>query len=286
MLWWPLWSALGSSPVRAADWQARPKWVRAPEDFLASTPLQGRGSATRDEAIAAAYVAWEFEGYGLKTAPGMDSYMQVGKIVRPHVAGTPTLALVGGAPLPSLRLVIGAGDVRGSFALFDGRDPWRMPQAPIVVVTSPLANFRQLMGIAQAKGVQLPILAQSAATTRLRRDLGGRPAMRSYLEGPTPPPSRNIFLASLSSSDIATLTRSAGQPLALSAPSDNEIGKTTSATGYLPGTNPDAGILLVSAHLDHLGMVDGGAVDIGGKHKHQPADGCLGARGRERQPDP
>ena len=239
--------ALGPSPARAADWQVRPESVTAHEDFLASTPLQGRGSATRDEAIAAAYVASEFEAYGLKTAPGMVSYMQVGQIVRPHVAGTPTLAVVGGAPLTSLRLVVGAGNVRASFALFDGSDPSRMPQAPIVVVTGPQANFQQLMSIAQAKGVQLLILAQSGSTERLRQALGGRPAMPSYLEGSAPPPSRNILLASLSNSDIATLTRSPGQQLALSAPIENEIGETTNAIGYLPGTDPDAGTPIPSS---------------------------------------
>jgi hypothetical protein len=32
---------------------------------------------------------------------------------------------------------------------------------------------------------------------------------------------------------------------------------TTSAIGYLPGTDPAAGVLLLSAHLDHLGVRDG-----------------------------
>ena len=34
--------------------------------FLASPQLRGRGSATPDEAVAAAYVASEFEAYGLR----------------------------------------------------------------------------------------------------------------------------------------------------------------------------------------------------------------------------
>src|SRR5579872_6345388 len=126
----------GLSPARADDWLVRPEWVKAHEDFLASAPLQGRGSATRDEAIAATYVASEFEAYGLKTAPGMASYTQVGRIVRPHVAGTPILTLAGGAPLTSLKLIIGAANIGGSFVLFDGSDPSRMPEAPIVVITN------------------------------------------------------------------------------------------------------------------------------------------------------
>ena len=59
-----------ATPAAASDWVVKPQWVKAHEDFLASTPLQGRGSATRDEAIAAEYVASQFEGYGLEPAPG------------------------------------------------------------------------------------------------------------------------------------------------------------------------------------------------------------------------
>jgi Zn-dependent M28 family amino/carboxypeptidase len=72
-----------SAPTNAADWVVRPEWVKAHEDFLASTPLQGRGSGTRNEAIAAAYVASQFEAYGLAHAPGMSSYIQEARVPRP-----------------------------------------------------------------------------------------------------------------------------------------------------------------------------------------------------------
>ena len=32
-------------------------------------------------------------------------------------------------------------------------------------------------------------------------------------------------------------------------------GVTTNAIGWLPGTDPTAGVLMVSAHLDHLGVL-------------------------------
>ena len=53
-----------------------PAVIRAHQSFLASEALAGRGSATRDEAIAAAYVASRFEQYGLRPAPGMASFLQ------------------------------------------------------------------------------------------------------------------------------------------------------------------------------------------------------------------
>ena len=67
---------LSGSLVGQTAWTVRPEWVRAHEEFLASDVMAGRGSATRDEEIAATYVASEFMGYGLKPAPGMTGYLQ------------------------------------------------------------------------------------------------------------------------------------------------------------------------------------------------------------------
>ncbi len=53
-----------------------PAAIRGHQAFLASEALRGRGSASHDEAVAAAYVASRFEQYGLTTAPGYASYLQ------------------------------------------------------------------------------------------------------------------------------------------------------------------------------------------------------------------
>jgi hypothetical protein len=53
-----------------------PATIRAHQEFLASPALRGRGSATKDEAMAAAYVADRFAAYGLKPAPGRTSFLQ------------------------------------------------------------------------------------------------------------------------------------------------------------------------------------------------------------------
>ena len=98
------------APADGESWVVRPEWVKAHEDFLASPALQGRGSATRDEAIAAAYVAAEFEKFGLKTAPGMTGYTQVAHVIRPRLSGTASLTIAARA-LPSLKLLIGGDQI-------------------------------------------------------------------------------------------------------------------------------------------------------------------------------
>jgi Zn-dependent M28 family amino/carboxypeptidase len=74
-------------------WVVKPEWVKAHEEFLASDVMAGRGSATRDEEITAAYVASEFVGYGLKPAPGMSGYIQSADVEAVQVNGKQRLRL-------------------------------------------------------------------------------------------------------------------------------------------------------------------------------------------------
>jgi hypothetical protein len=241
-------------PALATDWVVHPEWVQAHEDFLGSTPLQGRGSATRDEAIAAAYVASEFEGYGLQKAPGLAGYLQTARIVQPRLTGTPALTAPGALPFASLALIMGSHDVRGAVSVFDGAKG-QVPTTPIVVVPDPAAHLQSVLGAAESRGIQLVIVPESEATHRMSLAIGAS-KLPSYLEG-TKPPQRMVALASLSDEDMKRVEAMQGRELSLSVPLTDQIAETTNAIGYLPGTDPNAGVLLISAHLDHLGVVNG-----------------------------
>src|ERR1700753_2565448 len=95
-----------ASPAET-PWTVRPQWVRAHEDFLAGDALRGRGSATHDEAVAAAYVASQFEGYGIQRAPGMAGYIQTGTVISTRVASAPTLEIAGKS-VDGMRLIVGS----------------------------------------------------------------------------------------------------------------------------------------------------------------------------------
>ena len=67
-----------------------------------------------------------------------------------------------------------------------------------------------------------------------------------------------MAVATLSDAEIDRLASMPGADVALALPTIvREIAPTTNAIGYLPGTDPKAGVILVSAHLDHLGVVNG-----------------------------
>ncbi|HEX2599160.1 MAG TPA: hypothetical protein VHL05_10320, partial [Terriglobales bacterium] len=60
-------------------------------DFLASDALQGRGSGTRDEWIAATYIASELEQYGIEPAGENGGFLQKATLIRQKLSAPPKL---------------------------------------------------------------------------------------------------------------------------------------------------------------------------------------------------
>jgi hypothetical protein len=67
----------------APDSSSLARDVRADMDFLADDELHGRGSATRDEHIAALFAASQFEALGLKPGGEQGSYLQKAALPNP-----------------------------------------------------------------------------------------------------------------------------------------------------------------------------------------------------------
>jgi len=88
--------------------------------------------------------------------------------------------------------------------------------------------------------------------------MGGAPRMPAYLEGETP---EAMAVATLPPAAFDKLIAQAGQEVTLSLPGLTLTrSTTTNAVGFLPGTDPRAGVLLLSAHLDHLGRLPDGTI--------------------------
>ena len=78
--------AHGQAPV------VRPEAVRAHVEFLASDALNGRGSGTRDELIAATYAAEQLRQFGIEPA-AEGGYIQTIDLLQPELAGPPVLVV-------------------------------------------------------------------------------------------------------------------------------------------------------------------------------------------------
>jgi aminopeptidase YwaD len=250
-------ASLFSCQAAAQEWTVRPEWVRAHESFLASEALQGRGSATRDEAIAAAYVAAQFESFGLKLAPGMPGYLQKAEIIRFRLDGAPVLT-VGGKAIADPRLLIGRTDaVTGKLQVHIGK-PEDVPAGDVVLVGGD-APAMQIYRAASEKKVKLVIVRDSAEMQTTYQRLGGKPRMPVYLGGSEPPAGSALMVLPAAAFDA--LAKKAGAEVSMTLPGlAREVSATTNAIGYLPGTDPKAGVLLLSAHLDHLGVRPDGVI--------------------------
>src|SRR5438067_5279075 len=78
-------------PSIRKNWTVRPEWVRAHEEFLASDALEGRGSGTRDEWIAATYIGSELREFGVEPAADDGSYVQKIELEQEVLTGPPVL---------------------------------------------------------------------------------------------------------------------------------------------------------------------------------------------------
>ncbi len=245
--------ALVAAPlVAAASVPEMPKVlaadVLAEEQALAGPAMRGRGSGTADEARAAAWVAAQFGKFGLKTAPGMTSYLQEAPLLKKSVAGDAKLT-VGGAPVAGVSVLMTEGGTVGGKAAIMSDPSGAVPDADVIVYTGPADKLMTLRRGARGK-VKLLLTAESDVTKRYLGMIGGKPQLRTTLDGA---PSRpGLALATLPADALAKIA--AGSEVTLDVPVAVEKGVTTNAIGYLPGTDPKAGVILLSAHLDHLGV--------------------------------
>lgn len=250
-----------AAPVAARE--ARPdldaERIRAHEAFLAGPELRGRASGTRDEAIAAAYVAAQFRSYGLVPAPGMTGFLQSVPVVAQRLIGEPVLT-VGGEPIAGARLIAGTGGTVGGKAAALTRGAVFTAKTDVLVAPDPATPQREIAAAARASGAALIVVPESDATRRAYEAGGGRPRLPAYLADAAPAP--RPATVSVPAAALAPLTRP-GATVLLTTPFDVERGATANVVGYLPGTDPGAGVVLLSAHLDHLGQAPDGQVWYG-----------------------
>src|SRR5579875_1132054 len=253
-------------------WTVRPEWVKAHEDFLASDVLAGRGSATRDEQLAATYVASEFEGYGLKPAPGMTGYLQSANVDMPVLDGHSRLDVSGtslnegsdyellmspavSAEGPLLRLSVNETASihvdRGAAVLLAGAG-------------DPDAAWRAISDLRHA-GAAIVLLSTSPAMMNLYAQMGSHTRTPSRLAGDRGPRASAtvVLLKPEAFSKLAGMAVGSAVSVKVNRVQESAPRLTYNALGYLPGSDPDAGTILLTAHLDHLGVgqpVNGDAI--------------------------
>jgi peptidase M28-like protein len=243
------------------SWTVKPEWVSAHEHFLSSDVLAGRGSATHDEELAATYVGSEFESYGLKTAPGMSGYLQTADLVAPRLDGhaslkVGSLTLQEGADffLLSSSGVSASGTLVRMAAAATPRAELRAGSAVLVTGgADPKSLFPALSALRRA-GAAIVLVPETPGLGGLPQMFGGETRVGVRLADDPPRKTPTIVLVHGDAVPKLGTTEGAQIGLDVHEVPQTKPRQTFNAIGYLPGTDPSAGTLLLSAHLDHLGV--------------------------------
>lgn len=253
-------AAFALSPLAPHAQTISPNSVRAHETFLASDALGGRGSASRDEQIAATYVASQFIAYGLKTAPGMNDYLQQAELNTPKLDGHATLT-VGDAVLQQGvdfdLLSSPATDASGTVTVTSFASSAKAQASDAVLFTGePKGNpLRAATAIGPAPIV---MMERSAIPPKMLAVLAAETSLPITVKGEQGWRAKKTIIA-LSPAAAKHLAAMAGKPIQVKVHVvDSPPRFTYNAVGYLPGTDTHAGTLLLTAHLDHLGMQEKG----------------------------
>lgn len=248
----------------SSTWQVKPEWVYAHEMFLASDAMRGRGSATPDELLAATYVASQFESFGIKPGLPDGTYIQRLELVQPVIQG---------------RITISAPQTAGFTALEEGKDfslirtGSNSVSGPLVKVAAENANTAQFqpgaivllsgdLGGQSRSDMRRLALAGAKAVLRSGSPQNSRPNTNGGASiQPHLPGSANVMGVTFSVIQVTPNAESRlsrlpdGTNIAIQIPTKQTSRYSYNAVGVLPGKNPETGkVILLSAHLDHLGI--------------------------------
>jgi hypothetical protein len=236
--------------------------VRAHMEFLASDALNGRGSGTRDEWLAALYAAAQMRQWGLEPLGDQGGYVQTVEVERQEAAAPPSLSFPGGRYTHGGRVLVhtmSAARVAGPLQ----RLPAGGSPAAGAVVLMP-AGASQADAAAAGRVAAIVLSAETPPVRERWTTLAGRlPGLPARLVDAPAAPARRAMAITLDSDAHAAIGSLAdGTTISFEAELKPPArSQTWNAVGRITGSDAAAAreLILLSAHLDHVGNQDPGA---------------------------
>jgi hypothetical protein len=241
-------------------------------EFLASDALRGRGSATHDEMVSAAYIAAQLRAAGVEPAGDKGGYLQRVELREPVAAAPPTLT-VGEGTGPHwthgkdmLVLTMQRAVTTGPLQKIDaGGGTTAQPQRGAIVFLTPRTGAGAPSAMLQAyalagQGAAAVLMPEWPRVRERWETIGaGLPEISQQVMGLEPAASASgltaVALDSAAAQQVGALPE--GTPVRLEAAMKEEKASTTwNVLGRLPGRDPAlrAQVVLISAHHDHVGV--------------------------------
>ena len=237
-------------------------------DFLASDALNGRGSATHDELVAATYVASQLHAYGIDPAGDNGGYLQRATVLRQQLAGTPQI-VISRSGEQALTLAYG----RDFLSVYLTQTHFEGELQKLNSENAAKQSRRGAVVLIKGEGGAAQNAAFAAVMAGAAGALMPAPESRAehFAEAGKKPPKMPVRLESIADSggnyNVLQLSKDAftqlesmpdGTRVKFDAPSTDEKAYTWNAVGILRGWDPALkhSAILLSAHLDHLGIGD------------------------------
>jgi len=253
-----------SAQVRRAAPPIREKDIRAELGFLASDAMQGRGSGTNYERVAAEYIGSQFRQFGLEPAGDADSFVQRVVLESTRFSAPPSLTATAGSNTQTWKFgqdflisFLRATKVTGELQVIE---PSGTPSKGAVVVYKSLEGAdnqkrQEAMLKARNAGAAAVALIESENNRRTREAGNARlPSLPGRISGDA---ADAAFVAiGLRKDALDTLAAMGdGAKVEFSGPTQAADTRTTwNAAGVLRGSDTASEAIMLSAHLDHLGV--------------------------------
>jgi len=250
--------------------------IRAHMEFLASDAMQGRGSGTHDELIAATYVASQLRQYGIEPAGDEGGYIQRAPTVRQALSAPPELTItqpddalakqlnwIHGKEM--LVLNLSQPEFAGPLQKLEVDGDVEKAKAGAIIYLFPKSAAERDEGKLQnaaytalSQGAVAVLLPASAERRQHWEEAGKKlPQLPLRLEnGSANDMGEHFNIVALSNDAQATLKELPdGTVLHFEGhAAPPEKGYTWNGVGVLRGRDPRKNAIVLSAHLDHLGI--------------------------------
>ena len=254
--------ARSAAPIKERD-------IRAQLGFLASDALQGRGSGTNNERLAAEYIGSQFRQFGLEPGGDADSagnkeFVQRVTIESTRFSAPPSLTATAGANTQKwefgrdfLVSFLRAMRISGDLQVIDATGT---PAKGAVVLFKSLDPQKRQQTIMQAyeAGATAAAVLESEGNKRTREAGNPRlPSLPGRIAGETTSDQPFAVIALKQESLDALAAMGNGAKIEFGGPTQGtEARSTWNAVGVLRGSDPRAAsqAIVLSAHLDHLGV--------------------------------
>lgn len=271
--------------------------IRAELGFLASDAMQGRGSGTLFERIAAEYIGSQFREFGLEPAGDADSTGQKGFVQKIQLTGSkfteaPSLTVSSGSDIKKWQFgkdllvsFLRATQLSGNLQVIDAEGT---PAKGSVVLVKLPENVepqkrQDIVRKARAEQATALLLLETEANKKTREAGNVRlPNLPTSLQGSAASTTNQFALIALSKEAFDTIAALPnGAKVDFGGPSQAVAESATwNAVGMLKGSDLTAAneVIVLSAHLDHIGVSDSAAAagtDSINNGADDDASGCV-----------